>query len=233
MGTAANSNSNVNVDTPPVDSEESCEALESRDAQGEGGERIQDVLVPWVLKSKSKNKTKSVSKSKSKRHPKSESKSKSEPVDIPDQIPSPSTPQNDTPENEKQEDKEQDEEEEEEEEEEKVYHRYYHLFIQGELENLVLEAGKEEGYRIIPRHSPPQYPSVEEIAVGLASASLDADRPQPQSHSQLGTETGNGTENGKWLRIRGIGWEADNWWIEAEVGLGTYISEEEYGLEAA
>jgi hypothetical protein len=227
MGTAANSDSNVDI---PPDSETSSEAQDSRDAQG--GERIQDVLVPWVLKSKSKNKTKSVSKSKSKLQPKSETKSKSEPVDIPDQIPSPSLPQNNPPENEKQEDKGQDKEEEEEEEE-KVYHRYYHLFIQGELENLVIEAGKEEGYRIIPRHSPPLCPSVEEIAVGLASASLnqtlDADRPQPE------TETGNETETGtgKWLRVRGIGWEADNWWIEAEVGLGTYISEEKYGLEAA
>jgi hypothetical protein len=24
----------------------------------------------------------------------------------------------------------------------------------------------------------------------------------------------------KWLRIRGEGWEADNWWVEAEVGVG-------------
>lgn len=24
---------------------------------------------------------------------------------------------------------------------------------------------------------------------------------------------------GKWVRIRGVGWEADNWWIEGEVGL--------------
>ncbi|KAK4690081.1 hypothetical protein P7C73_g60, partial [Tremellales sp. Uapishka_1] len=30
---------------------------------------------------------------------------------------------------------------------------------------------------------------------------------------------GSGKEGDKWLRIRGVGYEADNWWLEGEVGL--------------
>lgn len=33
---------------------------------------------------------------------------------------------------------------------------------------------------------------------------------------------GEGKGEGQWMRIRGEGWEADNWWIEAEVGEGPY-----------
>lgn len=69
--------------------------------------------------------------------------------------------------------------------EKKVYHRYYHLFVEGELEDLVIEAAKEDGFEI-----------------------LDA---QPLQSESSGTD--------KWMRITGVGYEADNWWIQAEVGL--------------
>ena len=58
-----------------------------------------------------------------------------------------------------------------------VYHRYYHLFVEGELRQLIEAAAKEMGY---------------------------------------GTEQ----QTGPWMRIRGEGYEADNWWVEGEVGLG-------------
>jgi tRNA (uracil-5-)-methyltransferase TRM9 len=69
--------------------------------------------------------------------------------------------------------------------EKKVYHRYYHLFVKGELEELVVEAAKEDGFEI-----------------------LDAQPLQSESSS-----------TDKWMRITGVGYEADNWWIQAEVGL--------------
>jgi tRNA (uracil-5-)-methyltransferase TRM9 len=66
-----------------------------------------------------------------------------------------------------------------------VLHRYYHLFIEGELRDLIISAGKELGYLILEESG--------------------------------GSEPG---KSDKWLRIKGVGWEADNWWIEGEVGIG-------------
>ena len=69
----------------------------------------------------------------------------------------------------------------------KVYHRYYHLFIEGELRDLVCEAAREEDLVVIEG---PIQPVIGPL------------------HDQ------------GWLRIREEGWEADNWWLEAEVGFG-------------
>ncbi|WVR09279.1 hypothetical protein IAU60_006344 [Kwoniella sp. DSM 27419] len=69
-----------------------------------------------------------------------------------------------------------------------VFHRYYHLFVEGELKEMVLEAGALEGFAILPDGT---------------------DEPAPTT--------------GKWLRVRGVGWEADNWWLEGEVGVGVGV----------
>lgn len=74
-----------------------------------------------------------------------------------------------------------------------VLHRYYHLFVEGELRELVVSAATEGGYHILPD--------------GGSGSSEAVDS------GQLGIDQ-------KWMRIRGVGWEADNWWIEGEVGRG-------------
>lgn len=68
-----------------------------------------------------------------------------------------------------------------EEEEPKVYNRYYHLFVEGELQDLVETAATEDGFTVV------------------------------KSEERGGVE-------GNWLRTVATGWEADNWWIEGEVG---------------
>jgi tRNA (uracil-5-)-methyltransferase TRM9 len=65
------------------------------------------------------------------------------------------------------------------EEEPRVYNRYYHLFVEGELQGLVEAAARDEGFAVVASGEKPQ---------------------------------------GKWLRTVATGWEADNWWIEGEVG---------------
>jgi tRNA (uracil-5-)-methyltransferase TRM9 len=82
-------------------------------------------------------------------------------------------------------------------EEPKVYHRYYHLFLRGELRELVVTAAREDGYEVVPD-------------------------PQEQSDGtrEPTTASGPGEEDGKWMRVLKEGWEADNWWIECEVGRG-------------
>ena len=177
-------------------------------AEGEGRieEKIQDVLVPWVLRSKPKPKPKSKSQ------PKSKSKSKRpSTLETLDQNPSQNGNDNTSgiPEEEIGADQEKTEEQQEkmeEEEEEKVFNRYYHLFIEGELRDLIHQAGEEEGYRILPSSC--------SITSDPISTSTSTDR-NPQE-----TESTTETETGRWLRIRGEGWEADNWWVEAEVGVG-------------
>lgn len=72
-----------------------------------------------------------------------------------------------------------------------VYHRYYHLFIDGELQDLVEAAAKQEGYNYLGLHM-----------------GGDDDRP-------IGSENG----NTKWLRLTGLGWEMDNWWVKGQVGV--------------
>lgn len=85
-------------------------------------------------------------------------------------------------------------------EEDVVHHRYYHLFVKGELKEMVLRAARVEEYRTPTSPGP---------------------GPGPGSKDK-GRETIQEEEQGPWLRIKGEGWEADNWWIEAEVGKGPY-----------
>lgn len=121
--------------------------------EGGKGEKVQDVLVPWVLSSepgKKKDKTKNV-----------KGRRKQGEGLGPEQQP---------------EDNEQPKEEEP-----KVFHRYYHLFVEGELEDLVRTAAQSDGYAVLGK---------------------DEDKP----------------ESGMYLRVVDVGWEADNWWIEGEVG---------------
>ncbi|EJT49602.1 hypothetical protein A1Q1_01231 [Trichosporon asahii var. asahii CBS 2479] len=124
----------------------------------EGGERVQDVLVPWVLSSEPGKKKDKAPKVKGRRKQGEEG---AEPE------PAPET-SNEGP-------------KEEEEEEPKVFHRYYHLFVEGELEDLVRTAAKQDGYAV-----------------------LGKEESKPEA--------------GKYLRVVDVGWEADNWWIEGEVG---------------
>jgi tRNA (uracil-5-)-methyltransferase TRM9 len=80
-----------------------------------------------------------------------------------------------------------------EESQPEVLHRYYHLFVEGELQDLVVAAGEEAGYHVLP------------LAKGDLGDVLD--------NKQM-------RETDKWMRIKGVGWEADNWWIEGKVGMG-------------
>jgi hypothetical protein len=75
-----------------------------------------------------------------------------------------------------------------------VFHRYYHLFVEGELRGLVERAAVEDGYIVLP--DLPESGDIEEPTSGVD------------------------VEGKKWVRIKGVGWEADNWWIEGEVGRG-------------
>jgi tRNA (uracil-5-)-methyltransferase TRM9 len=76
----------------------------------------------------------------------------------------------------------------------KVFHRYYHLFVAGELRKLVEDAGREEGLNVI--HQGGQDNKIDE--------NIEAD---------IG-------EQDRWMSVVGEGWEADNWWLEGEVGIG-------------
>jgi len=187
--------------------------LDERDGEpehGEGeeveeGERIQDVLVPWVLKSKPKSKPKIKSKPRTKSTPNvSASTSTTTEIEIETQDGTAQQGDDVVEENEKK------EQEEDEEEEEKVFNRYYHLFIQGELRELIIEAGLEEGYRILPSHSSSSSSSP-------SSTTTTTTTPTDFKDEDKDTEK---EDNEKWLRIRGEGWEADNWWVEAEIGVG-------------
>ena len=187
-------------------------------------EKIQDVLVPWVLRSKPKPKSKSKSKPKTKSHPRSGSKP-----------PSTSSPNQDEDGNDndngnttrdqidekngtgpQKEEAEEEAQNGEKEEEEQVFNRFYHLFIEGELRDLIHQAGREEGYRILPLSSPSSSSSSTSPLVSSTSTST----PSTSSTTNDEKVIKEGSGDGKWLRIRGEGWEADNWWVEAEVGVG-------------
>jgi len=107
--------------------------------------------------------------------------------------------------------------------EDKVYHRYYHLFVEGELEALVEEAGRAGGYDVLPRAS---YASetkrgAQENAKGIEGLSLGSgDGTDGGQIGKASVADGDAERSRKWLRVKGVGWEADNWWLEAEVGVG-------------
>jgi tRNA (uracil-5-)-methyltransferase TRM9 len=185
MGSASTSTSTPVEGAGAVD--ETGPERSTCDVQG-ADEKVQDVLVPWVLKGPTSTQTKPKPKTKSKsktRKQKSTATIEAEEVELPTPEPEPEAGG--------------------EGEGDKVYHRYYHLFVQGELRDLVLNAGKEEGYRILEDDAAESKPGLD-----LANLSIDG---------------------GKWLRIRGQGWEADNWWLEAEVGVGPYIPDHKHEHE--
>lgn len=139
-------------------------------AAGSGEERVQDVLVPWVLTAPQTKKEKVPKTRKPKGKGRNEGiREKTAPDPVQETIVSqPELPAD-----------------AEQPEAPKVFHRYYHLFVEGELGQNVRQAGVEEGYRVV-----------------------EADE---------GGSIGDGV---KWLRIVSEGWEADNWWLEGEVGVG-------------
>jgi tRNA (uracil-5-)-methyltransferase TRM9 len=169
-------------------------------------EKIQDVLVPWVLRSKPKPKSKSKPKTKSKSNPVSTLDPNSNDFEN-----TSGEPEGGKTANQEKEEDHKEEVEEEEKEEEKVFNRYYHLFVEGELRDLIYKAGEEEGYRILPPISSSPSPS-------STPSSLHVSTTTKNDKKEI--NDGDGPGNGKWLRIRGEGWEADNWWVEAEVGVG-------------
>ncbi|KAK8854482.1 hypothetical protein IAR55_003220 [Kwoniella newhampshirensis] len=131
---------------------------------GSGEEKVQDVLVPWVLSAKKPpTSTKSVSKTKLSSLPSNEETSAIKENNHPADPASPPSPDSTPP------------------PPPQVFHRYYHLFVAGELRDLVESAGVEEGFTIV----------------------AEGETPPPHR---------------KWLRVKGEGWEADNWWLEGEVG---------------
>lgn len=147
------------------------------EGEGEGEEKkVQDVLVPWVLQSRNPPKPQ-----------------KGRPAASSEVIERTKVEGRGGEESNKAEG---------EREESKVFHRYYHLFIAGELRELLKEAGREEGYMLIDKDT-------EE----------DGEMPERGNRRADKTAEGNNGDGRKWLRIRGEGWEIDNWWIEGEVAL--------------
>ena len=93
--------------------------------------------------------------------------------------------------------------------EKKVYHRYYHLFTAGELANLVVEAGKKEGFVMLPTITKG------ENSVGSVDTSDIEDHVGSGNRVRL-------DDGDKWLKINRQGWELDNWWLEGEVGISRH-----------
>jgi len=188
----------------------------TKEAEGRIEQKIQDVLVPWVLRSKPKPKPKAKTKIRMKSGPKSKPSSSLNSTpreeENEDNRTSDVMEGNIRADREKEEDEEKDKEElgEEEEEKEQVFNRYYHLFVEGELRELTHQAGEVEGYRILPSLS----------SFTSSSAGPSALPSSTTTTTSSSTENVKGPHNGKWLRIRGEGWEADNWWVEAEIGVG-------------
>lgn len=216
-----------------------------RDVQGEqqntarkDEDIVQDVLVPWVLQPNQARKSKT--RAKDEARPPSKSKSplkgrpcdRSEPPESTDNIDdagigggepmstsvSESAAESISPQPGPQ-----------------VFHRYYHLFVQGELGELVREAARAGGYAMIDDASPGA-DGVGEGAGGGCRGGESARVMTDQRISGEGVEEGlqggvrsrnhgpegrhSGLEPGtRWLRIRNEGWEADNWWLEGEVGV--------------
>jgi len=198
--------------TQPEDDKGEEGGVPTKETEGRIEEKIQDVLVPWVLRSKPKSKPKPKTKIRMKSGPKSKPSSSLNSTPHEEQKEDTRTSDvkegNTRADGEKEEDetKEDEKVEEEEEEKEQVFNRYYHLFVEGELRQLIQQAGEVEGYRILPSISP------------AVSSALPSSTTTPTSTQNENDERG--VQDGKWLRIRGEGWEADNWWVEAEVGVG-------------
>lgn len=136
----------------------------------EGAERVQDVLVPWVLSSEPKKKDKSAKAAGAgKGRRKGQTTAEGETAEGQEERRGQQLSEKPEPHT-----------QELKEEEPQVFHRYYHLFVEGELEDLVRTAAKQDGYTVLKKEDK--------------------------------------AEAGKYLRIIDVGWEADNWWIEGEIG---------------
>jgi tRNA (uracil-5-)-methyltransferase TRM9 len=199
------------------------DGLDGGNGKGTEGEerieyKIQDVLVPWVLRSKPKPKPKPKSKPKSKSGLKSKTPASldSKPNENEDEHTTSDQVDEKNGTGPQKEEAEEEAQNGEKEEEEQVFNRYYHLFIEGELRDLIHQAGREEGYRILPLSSPSSSSSSTSPLVSSTSTST----PSTSSTTNDEKVIKEGSGDGKWLRIRGEGWEADNWWVEAEVGVG-------------
>ncbi|OCF41090.1 hypothetical protein I317_05101 [Kwoniella heveanensis CBS 569] len=183
-----------------------------------GGEKVQDVLVPWVYSkpgesSKRKPNTAAPTKTKTKKDPRMQGRGGAR-HSTENRDSATSGSQKQEPELELEPEPEPilgfgagivASEAEPAPTEPKVYHRYYHLFVEGELRSMVIEAGEKEGFVIVPD--------------GRTDAS-DLSIPSIGMGSSGDTGRGIGGEQRmKWMRIRDVGWEADNWWLEGEVGL--------------
>jgi tRNA (uracil-5-)-methyltransferase TRM9 len=160
-------------------------AAAGEQAQLEEAQRIQDVLVPWVMGNKriAARPVKNGPFKGRRSGDKEENKISADKPTV--------EAENDVPALVVDENKE---------EEPKVFHRYYHLFVEGELRELVQEAAREEGYMLLPERGEAVDPEQEQRGDGARDAT---------------------TAGEKWLRIRGVGYEADNWWLEGEVGVGS------------
>ncbi|KAJ9125681.1 hypothetical protein QFC22_000643 [Naganishia vaughanmartiniae] len=85
-----------------------------------------------------------------------------------------------------------------------VFHRYYHLFVKGELRELVVDAGRAEGFTIVQQQP---------------TESDDSQDSSLQNNAISTTATNGKSTAKKWLRVVEEGYEKDNWWLEGEVGL--------------
>ncbi|KIR33550.1 tRNA (uracil-5-)-methyltransferase TRM9 [Cryptococcus deuterogattii MMRL2647] len=208
---------------------------EKYEGEEQGKEKIQDVLVPWVLAPKKgetfkkpkqlkQPKSKQPKQAKEKHHyskepisgveglhnyssrplsgsepqsgsPFSEPARLSEPQPGPEPAPKPEL-----------------------EPEPQVFHRYYHLFTTGELQLLVEAAGRAEGFHVIPSQDGGDDGNQTKIEIETEDES-NRDRVEGsvvEKEKATGKWEGGGER--KWLRVRGVGWEMDNWWLEGEVG---------------
>lgn len=157
-------------------------------------ERVQDVLVPWVLTPPQLKKAKGTggkagaakggkgvdASRRAARGEEEGAEEKVAPSPVPEPAPAAATTETERPPAEAP-----------GPDEPQVFHRYYHLFVKDELRDLVERAAREDAFAVRGDSSD------DVIEGGVAK----------------------GVGGGKWMRIVAEGWEADNWWIEGEVGL--------------
>ncbi|ODN77305.1 hypothetical protein L198_08040 [Cryptococcus wingfieldii CBS 7118] len=203
----------------PLDSASNSEPTEAVEG---AKERVQDVLVPWVLAPKKGETGKKVKQPRvragregkqgkkgalagqevaTSQLPSESTTSPSETTDKPSQTSTiPETPTAPEP---------QPQPLPADEPAPQVFHRYYHLFVQGELQALVESAAREEGYKIVPSVPYSTTEGMEAAQVGLEGLAIDGDAGEGEERE----------EGKKWMKVRGVGWEMDNWWLEGDVGV--------------
>ncbi|WVQ90757.1 hypothetical protein IAS59_004538 [Cryptococcus gattii] len=208
---------------------------EKDEGEEQGKEKIQDVLVPWVLapkKGETSKKSKQPKQRKSKqpkqamekhnysKEPISGVKSLHNDSSCPlsgSEVQSGSSFSGPTRLSEPQAEPEP-ASEPETEPEPQVFHRYYHLFTTDELQLLVEAAGRAEGFHVIPSQDGRDDGNQTKIEIETEDEG-NRDRVEGsviEKKEAAGKWEGGG--EGKWLRVRAVGWEMDNWWLEGEVG---------------